>query len=121
MIGRCLVVLGTVLVLAAVVEAQVSPESCPIWPEGKKVAMVAFLNDSLERVRFYHAWGYPSISHGRQAVCTVAPNTYCVAFVDATKLHVFSFHNGLYHESRDLYDLMYGWPPGADLCKAPVF
>ncbi len=83
MVGRWLAVLGTVLLLATGAWAK----SCPAWPDEKPVALMVFLNGPLGRTRFYHAPGRPSI---RQAVCTIAPDTYCIAFVDTTKPHVFS-------------------------------
>ncbi|HXX38342.1 MAG TPA: hypothetical protein VEP50_09360 [bacterium] len=84
---------AVILFLTLSTSAQPTPSSCPVWPSTGKFAVIVFVNNSEPRAetRFLHAWGYPSIFNTAKPVCTLAPNTYCVALVDATLPHVLFY------------------------------
>jgi hypothetical protein len=81
------------LLLAASASAQPAGPPCPVWPSAGKYAIVAFVNNAEPRAdaEFDHAWGYPSIFNSAKPVCRLAPDTYCVALVDATVPHVLFY------------------------------
>ncbi len=84
------------LSLALSANAQSVSSPCPVWPATGQFAIVVFVNNVEPRAvtQFSHAWGYRSIFNDAKPVCTLAPNTYCVALVDATVPHALFYSIG---------------------------